>query len=60
MPNIAENIAVAAQILQESGITQPRREAASLLTFALGKDQTFLVAHSEYELSAGEETRFRE
>jgi release factor glutamine methyltransferase len=58
--NIAENIRIAAQILQESGVAEPRREANSLLAFALRKSKTFLVAYPEYELSGEEETRFRE
>lgn len=45
-------------MLESSGITEPRREANSLLAFALGKDKTFLIAHSEYELSVDEEKRF--
>ncbi|HEX8369086.1 MAG TPA: peptide chain release factor N(5)-glutamine methyltransferase [Pyrinomonadaceae bacterium] len=60
MPNIAENIKIAARILQENGIVEARREAGSLLAFALRKDKTFLIAHPEYELSREEETRFRE
>jgi release factor glutamine methyltransferase len=58
--NIAENIRIAAQILLEHGIAEPRREANSLLAFALRKDKAFLIAHPEYELSGEEETRFRE
>jgi release factor glutamine methyltransferase len=58
--NIAENIRIAAQILREHEIAEPRREANSLLAFALRKDKTFLIAHPEYELSGEEETRFRE
>lgn len=45
--------------LAAAGINEPRREAASLLALALGKDKTFLVAHSEYELNAEEEARFQ-
>ena len=59
MPTVAENILNAARALQESGISEPRREANSLLAFALGKSQTFLVAHSDYELSEAEEDRFQ-
>lgn len=60
MSSVAENIQIAAQILHESGVGEPRREAGSLLAFALRKDKTFLVAYPEYELSREEETRFRE
>ncbi len=60
MPNISEKLREATGILQTSGISKPRREAASLLAFALQKDKTFLIAHSEYKLSTKEEKRFRE
>lgn len=60
MPNIAENLKIAAQILQAGGISEARREANSLLAFALEKDKTFLVAHSEYELSEAEQIRFQD
>ncbi|MDQ3747592.1 MAG: peptide chain release factor N(5)-glutamine methyltransferase [Acidobacteriota bacterium] len=59
MPNISETLEQAAEILQTSGIVEARREAKSLLAFILGKNQTFLVAHSEYELSVEEKTRFQ-
>ena len=59
MPNIAEILREAAEILGANGVSEPRREAASLLTFAIEKDRTFLVAHPEYELSGTEETTFR-
>ncbi|MBA2621828.1 MAG: peptide chain release factor N(5)-glutamine methyltransferase [Acidobacteria bacterium] len=58
MSSIAENIKSAAAVLSKNGVAQPRREAASLLAFALGKDKTFLVAHSESILSPEEEARF--
>lgn len=60
MPDISETLKRAAEILQNSGISQPRREAVSLLTFALQKDRTFLIAHAEYELKPAEEKRFWE
>lgn len=59
MPNISETLKTAAEVLQQSGIAEPRREANSLLAFALQKDKTFLIAHSEYELSPDEEKRFQ-
>ncbi|HXG84719.1 MAG TPA: peptide chain release factor N(5)-glutamine methyltransferase [Pyrinomonadaceae bacterium] len=59
MPNISEELKTATEILQSGEVIEPRREAASLLAFALQKNKTFLVAHSEYELSAIEEKRFR-
>ncbi|HEY0428955.1 MAG TPA: peptide chain release factor N(5)-glutamine methyltransferase [Pyrinomonadaceae bacterium] len=57
---ISEILKSATDILQSSGILDARREAASLLTFALEKDKTFLIAHSEYELSVAEESHFLE
>ena len=57
---VSEILKKATEILQASGIAEPRREANSLLAFALEKDRTFLIAHSEYELSDEEETRFQE
>ncbi len=58
--NVSETIEYATHILDASGLAEPRREANSLLAFALGKDRTFLIAHPEYQLSSKEETRFRE
>ncbi len=52
MPNISRTLALAAQILADSGVAEPRREAASLLSFALGKDRTFLIAHPDDEIEA--------
>ena len=59
MPNISETLKQATEILQASGIVEARREAKSLLAFVLDKNQTFLVAHSEYELSVEEKTQFQ-
>jgi release factor glutamine methyltransferase len=60
LSNIAEKLRAANEILQSSGIVESRREANSLLAFALEKDKTFLIAHPEYELSEAEENRFRD
>lgn len=59
MANVGEQLKTATVFLQKSGIAEPRREANSLLAFALGKDLSFLIAHPEYELSSDEEKRFR-
>lgn len=59
MPNVSEILREAAEILGAGGVSEARREAASLLAFALGRDKTFLIAHSEDELSADEENIFR-
>lgn len=60
MSNIVEKLRQASEILKSSGIAEARREAVSLLAFALGKDKIFLVAHSEYSLSTEENKRFDE
>jgi release factor glutamine methyltransferase len=59
MANISEHLRLAAEILYASEIAEARREANSLLAFALGKDKTFLFAHPEYELSEREEKQFQ-
>ena len=58
--NISQHLKNAGEILRESGVAEPRREAGSLLSFALDKNQTFLIAHDNEELSDAEETRFRD
>ncbi|MEK7723306.1 MAG: peptide chain release factor N(5)-glutamine methyltransferase [Acidobacteriota bacterium] len=60
MPNIAETIQKATKILLQNGIAEPRREANSLLAFALNKDKTFLIAHPEYDLTENEQKHFDE
>lgn len=60
MPNVSQILKMAAEILLASGVADPRREANSLLAYVLRKDKTFLVAHSEYELSEREENLFQE
>jgi release factor glutamine methyltransferase len=59
MPNIVETLQKAVAILHESGIGEPRREAASLLAFALEKNKTFLISHNDYELSDEEQIKFQ-
>lgn len=57
---ISEALKNATAILQESGIEEARREANSLLAFAIQKDKTFLIAHDDYLLSEKERTFFKE
>jgi release factor glutamine methyltransferase len=49
---------MAARTLAESGVADPRREANSILAFAISRDLTFLIAHPEYELNEREEFDF--
>jgi release factor glutamine methyltransferase len=51
MKSIAEVLKDATQILENAGVLEARREAASLLSFVIGKDRTFLIAHSEDEVN---------
>jgi release factor glutamine methyltransferase len=44
--------------LSDAGVADPRREASSLLAFALDKPSAFLIAHPEYELTTDETERF--
>ncbi len=46
-------------ILQASGIDESLRQAKLLLAFALQKNQTFLIAHNNYELTEIEYEKFR-
>lgn len=55
---VSEALDHANKKLAESGIPDARREAASLLAFAIARDRTFLIAHPEYELSEEEDQRF--
>jgi release factor glutamine methyltransferase len=59
LPNISEILKKATEILHSGGIAEPRREASSLLSFAIEKSKTFLIAHSEYELTIEEEINFQ-
>ncbi len=56
---VSEMLRTATEILRESGLAEPRREAGSLLAFALEKDRTFLLTNDKYELSRAEEENFR-
>jgi release factor glutamine methyltransferase len=49
--NVATALSSAAEILQKAGITEFRKEAASLLAAVLHKNTAFFIAHPEFELS---------
>lgn len=49
---IAGALREASETLRASGVEEPRREAASLLSHALSRDKTFLVTHSDELLTA--------
>lgn len=58
--NIETALNAAREVLARSGIADPRREAASLLAFAIKRSPTFLIAHPEYELTATENSLVNE
>lgn len=48
-PNsVSELIKLAGEDLAEAGVADPRREASSLLSFAIKRDRTFVIAHPEF------------
>ena len=51
MRSIADVLKEATQILQNAGVPEARREAGSLLSFVIGRDRTFLIAHAEDEVN---------
>jgi release factor glutamine methyltransferase len=60
MNSIAEVLREASQVLERAGVPEARREAGSLLSFVIGKDRTFLIAHAEDELDESEVDQFRD
>jgi release factor glutamine methyltransferase len=60
MSSIAEVLRDASQVLEHAGVPEARREAGSLLSFVIGKDRTFLIAHAEDELDETEVDQFRD
>ncbi len=60
MTNISQAIQKAAEILKNSEVPEPAREAKSILSLVLDKDKSFIIAHTEYELSTAEEVQFRD
>lgn len=57
--SIAKVLREASQILQHAGVPEARREAGSLLSFIIGKDRTFLIAHADDELDDNQVAQFR-
>ena len=49
--SIAEVLREASRTLENAGVPEARREAGSLLSFVTGKDRTFLISHSDDEVS---------
>jgi release factor glutamine methyltransferase len=55
---IGDGLIDAASRLNSSGVTEPRREASSLLALALQKPKAFLIAHPEYKLTDEEQRTY--
>ena len=58
--SIARAIVEAAQILRQAGVSEARREAASLLEHLTGHDRTFLITHAETTLTSSDVRRLRD
>ena len=58
MARVSDVINWASKTLEASGVSESRREAASLLGIALQRNRTFLIANPEYVLTEDEEVRF--
>ena len=48
--SIAEALRQASRALDHAGVAEARREAGALLSFVIGRDRTFLIAHAEDQL----------
>src|ERR1044072_4862069 len=49
--SIRSAITEGARALDAAGVNEARKEAASLMGYALGSDRTFVIAHAEDEVS---------
>lgn len=57
--SIAQALVEATQILRKAGISDARRDAATLLAHLIGRDHTYLITHAERDLAATDVARFR-
>jgi release factor glutamine methyltransferase len=57
---IRQALAQASERLRDSGCSNPRLDAETLLMHVLGRDRAYLHAHPEVELACGELTRYHE
>ncbi len=56
---IAGALRAAAEALRAAGLSEPRREAGSLLSHSIRRDHAFLITHSDDELTAEQLSAFR-
>jgi release factor glutamine methyltransferase len=57
--SIAQALVEATQMLRQAGISEARRDAATLLAHLIGRDQTYLITHAERELAGMDVARYR-
>lgn len=57
---ISEAVKIAGEKFLKSGISEPFREANSIVALAIGRDRVFLISDPDYELNEDEETSFLE
>jgi release factor glutamine methyltransferase len=56
---VADALREASTLLRDAGLAEPRREAGTLLSYALGRDRAFLVTHSDDALTGAQLAEFR-
>ncbi|MFL6254803.1 MAG: peptide chain release factor N(5)-glutamine methyltransferase, partial [Pyrinomonadaceae bacterium] len=56
---IAEALREASTALRVAGLQEPRREAGTLLSHALGRDQAFIITHADEALTEAQLAGFR-
>ncbi|MFL6333677.1 MAG: peptide chain release factor N(5)-glutamine methyltransferase [Pyrinomonadaceae bacterium] len=56
---VAEALREASARLRAAGLAEPRREAGTLLSYALGRDQAFLITHADDTLTVERLAEFR-
>ena len=59
MNSIADLLQEAAQMLNDAGVPEARREAGSLLSRVIAKDRTFLISHADDFIGEADVARFR-
>ena len=58
--SIGQAIISGAAMLLDSGISEPRLDAGSLVAHVLKRDRTFIIAHPEFVLTADEAERYEQ
>ncbi|HEU4797075.1 MAG TPA: peptide chain release factor N(5)-glutamine methyltransferase, partial [Pyrinomonadaceae bacterium] len=58
--SIVEALRWAADVLDQNGVAEARREAGALLSHVIGKDRTFLISHAEDLIGENEQQHFEE